>query len=299
MPNFARDVGLLVILAVMWSSSFTVIKVGVETVPPTTLAMLRVVIGAVVLYVWLKAKRQALPTELRLWGSFFLIGCIGNAIPFTLINWGEQKIPSGLAAIVIAAMPLAALVLGRVFSDEILNARRLIGVLVGFAGVVFLIGPQELLALGHQVLRQLAVVTAAVCYAISGILVRKLPGAKPLQHGTGVLIASAVVLVPASFLVDQPWTLSFSAEALAASLYLGVFPTAVAIILLIVVVSSRGVTFLALNNYIIPIMGVVWGYLFLGEVITQEALIALALIFAGVAIAGTGPGTRADTTIKS
>ncbi|MCK5575099.1 MAG: hypothetical protein KAI28_04760, partial [Sphingomonadales bacterium] len=95
----------------------------------------------------------------------------------------------GLAAILIAAMPLAALLLGRVFSDEVLNTRRAIGVSLGFAGVVALIGPQELLQLGDQAMRQLAVACAALCYAIAGILVRKLPGARPSQHGAGVLIA--------------------------------------------------------------------------------------------------------------
>lgn len=299
MPNIARDLGLMIILAMIWSSSFTVIKIGVETVPPVTLAMLRVAIGALVLYAWLKIKRQSLPTEPRLWWSFFLIGVFGNAFPFTLINWGEQAIPSGLAAILIAAMPLAALVLGRIFSDEILNARRLIGVLVGFAGVVILIGPQELLTLGDEVLRQLAVAMAAVFYAIAGIMVRKLPGAKPLQHGTGVLIASIAVLLPASIMADQPWTLDLDAEALWVSLYLGVFPTALATILLIIVIASRGVTFLSLNNYLIPLLGVLWGYLFLGETVTREALIALALIFSGIAVAGIGPGTRKDVKEKA
>ncbi|MBL4615932.1 MAG: EamA family transporter [Magnetovibrio sp.] len=298
MPNMMRDLGLLVILATMWSSSFTVIKVGVETLPPATFAMLRVVIGALVLFTWLKLKRQSLPTDPRLWWSFFLIGCFGNAFPFTLINWGEQALPSGLAAILIAAMPLAALVLGRIFSDEILNVRRVLGVLVGFAGVVVLIGPQELMGLGDQVPRQLAVVTAAIFYAIAGILIRKLPGAKPLQHGTGVLIASSAVLIPGAMMADQPWTLDFSANALAASVYLGVFPTALATILLIIVIEARGVTFLALNNYIIPLLGVMWGYLFLNEAITEEALTALALIFVGIAIAGTGPGTRKEAAQK-
>lgn len=294
-----RDLGLLVILATMWSSSFTVIKIGVETVPPATFAMLRVVIGALILFGWLKLKRRSLPTDPRLWWSFFLIGCFGNAFPFTLINWGEQAIPSGLAAILIAAMPLAALLLGRIFSDEILNARRLIGVLIGFAGVVVLIGPHELLNLGDQVLRQLAVIVAALMYAVAGILIRKLPSAKPLEHGAGVLIASSAVLIPGAMMADQPWTLDFSAQALAASVYLGVFPTALATLLLIVVISSRGVTFLALNNYIIPLLGVTWGYLFLNEAVTQDALIALALIFAGIAVAGTGPGTKKEIAQKA
>lgn len=293
MPNsLARDLSLLFVLAMMWSSSFTVIKVGTDLLPPTTFAMLRVGFGALVLYGWLKLRGMSLPREPRLWWAFFLIGLFGNAIPFVMINWGEQKIASGLAAILIASMPLAALLLGRIFSDEILNLRRGLGVAVGFAGVVSLIGPQELMHLGDDVLRQLAVAMAAVSYAIAGILVRKLPGAKPAQHGAGVLIASSAVLIPASLLADQPWTLDIAPKALAAALYLGVFPTALATILLIVVIASRGVTFLSLNNYLIPVLGVAWGYLFLGEGITQDVLMALALILLGITIAGTGPTTR-------
>lgn len=286
-----RDLGLLFVLAFVWSSSFTAIKVGVEVLPPTTLAMLRVVIGAALLYAWLKIKGYQLPTQALLWRSFFFIGLFGNAIPFVLINWGEQEIASGLAAILIAVMPLATLVLGRIFSDEILNARRLCGVLLGFAGVVVIIGPEELLGLGDQALRQTAIAAAALCYAIAAILVRKLPGTKPLEHGTGVLLASAVILLPASFLVDQPWAIDYTFQAIAVSLYLGVFPTALATILLIVVIASRGATFLSLNNYMIPVMGLLWGYLFLDENITQTAVISLVLIISGIAIAGTGRST--------
>lgn len=299
MPNtLARDLTMLLILAVMWSSSFTVIKVGAEVLPPVTFAMIRVGFGALVLYGWLKLRKLSLPKEPRLWWSFFLIGLFGNCLPFVMINWGEQKIASGLAAIIIAAMPLAALLLGRVFSDEVLNARRMVGVSIGFAGVVTLIGPQELLHLGDDALRQLAVAAAAVCYAIAGILVRKLPGAKPAEHGAGVLIASSAVLVPAAMFAEQPWALPMSTDALAAGLYLGVFPTALATIFLISVITSRGVTFLALNNYMIPVLGVLWGFIFLDEPITRAVLMALSLILLGIAIAGTGPTTRSALVAK-
>lgn len=295
MPNtLTRDLSLLFILAMVWSSSFTVIKVGMDVLPPVTFAMLRVCFGAVVLYSWLKLRGLSLPRSPKLWMSFTLIGLFGNALPFALINWGEQKIASGLAAILIAAMPLAALMLGRFFSDEIFNTRRVVGVVTGFAGVVLLIGPQELMHLGEDALRQVAVAVAAISYAVAGILLRKLPTAKPAEHGAGVLIASSALLIPAALLADQPWTLHYSADALAAALYLGVFPTALATILLIIVVSSRGVTFLSLNNYLIPVLGVLWGFLFLGEPVTSEILVALALILIGIAIAGRGPATRQD-----
>ena len=292
--SLGRDLAFLFILAMMWSTSFTAIKIGATELPPTTFAALRVGAGALILYAWLKVKGMRLPTHPRLWWSFFLIGLFGNCIPFVLINWGEQKIASGLAAILIAAMPLAALVLGRLFSDELFNTRRALGVALGFAGVVVLIGPQELVGLGDNVLRQLAVAGAALCYAIAGILVRKLPTAKPLEHGTGVLIASIAVLFPAALAADQPWALDYSFPAVAASVYLGLFSTAIATLLLISVIHSRGVTFLSLNNYLIPVLGVTWGFLFLDEAVTPEILTALGLILVGIAIAGVGPATRRD-----
>ncbi|MBF0248716.1 MAG: DMT family transporter [Alphaproteobacteria bacterium] len=294
MPTLARDMILMLILAVMWSSSFTAIKVGADALPPTTFAMLRVVIAAVVIFAWLKIARRRLTADPRLWLSFLLIGLFGNVIPFILINWGEQEIPSGLAAILIAVMPISALLLGRLMADEILNVRRAVGIFLGFAGVVVLIGPEELLALGDNVMRQLAVAGAAVCYAIAAILVRKLPTAKPTEHGTGVLIASAAVLVALSVAIDRPWILDYDFDALAAAAYLGVFPTALATLFLMIVVASRGVTFLALNNYLIPVLGVAWGYLFLDEPVGGDAAVALVLILAGVALAGGGPGTRKD-----
>ncbi|MBL4693408.1 MAG: DMT family transporter, partial [Magnetovibrio sp.] len=149
------------------------------------------------------------------------------------------------------------------------------------------------LTLGDEALRQLAVAAAAVCYAIAAILFRKLPTAKPLQHGAGVLIASSAILLPISIIFDQPWTVNYTVESVAVFLYLGIFPTAIATLLLIVVIASRGPTFLSLNNYMIPVMGVLWGYLFLKEAVTQQAVISLILIVAGIAIAGIGPSVRA------
>lgn len=295
MPNtLFRDLALLVLLATMWSSSFTAIKVGVETFPPATLAMIRVSIGALVLFLILKAKGLKLPRNVKIWVLFLWIGLFGNAIPFVLINWGEQKIDSGLAAIIIASVPLATLILGRLFSDEILNTRRLLGVLVGFSGVVVLIGPEHFGALDHDILRPLAVFVAAVCYATAAILFRKLPGLNPLEHGAGVLIASACILVPASIIMEYPWTIEFTWQSVAIASYLGLVPTAMATLVLIVVIASRGATFLALNNYLIPFLGVMWGVLFLGEVVSKEATVALLLIVCGIAIAGAGPSTLKD-----
>ena len=290
----ARELFVLLVLALMWSLSFTVIKVGVEYVPPVTLAALRIIIGAFVLWVWMRLRGGRLHFTARLWWMFFLIGVFGNVLPFILINWGEMRISSGLAATLISLMPLSALLLGSMFSDEILNFRRILGILLGLGGVVVLIGPQELIALGDDVLPQLAVTVGAVCYAIAGILIRKLPAGDRMESGTGILISASIIMIPASLIVDAPWAIEYNWSAILSSLYLGIFPTAIATILLIEVIAKRGVTFLSLNNYLIPAMGVLWGVLFLGEETTPSILTGLVVILAGIALAGSGPATKKD-----
>ena len=290
----ARELFVLLVLALMWSLSFTVIKVGVEYVPPVTLAALRIIIGAFVLWVWMRLRGGKLHFTVRLWWMFFLIGVTGNVLPFILINWGELRISSGLAATLISLMPLSALLLGSVFSDEILNFRRILGIILGLGGVVVLIGPQELIALGDDVLPQLAVTIGAVCYAIAGILIRKLPPGDRMESGTGILITASIIMIPASLIVDDPLTIEYNWSAILSSLYLGIFPTAIATILLIEVIAKRGVTFLSLNNYLIPAMGVLWGVLFLGEETTPSILTGLVVILAGIALAGSGPATKKD-----
>ncbi|MCK4938699.1 MAG: EamA family transporter, partial [Rhodospirillaceae bacterium] len=281
----------------MWSLSFTVIKVGVEHVPPVTLAAMRIGIAAIMLWGWMRLRGGSLGRNPRLWWMFFLIGIFGNVFPFIMINWGELKISSGLAATLISLMPLSALVLGRIFSDEILNLRRITGIILGLVGVVVLIGPDELMMLGDDILPQLAVALGAVCYAIAGILVRKLPPGDPLEQGTGILITATIVMVPASLVSDAPWTIDYNWTAFLSALYLGIFPTAIATILLIEVIAKRGVTFLSLNNYLIPALGVLWGVLFLGEKVTPSTLSGLGVILVGIAIAGVGPATTKDVDV--
>ncbi|MCK5547308.1 MAG: EamA family transporter [Rhodospirillaceae bacterium] len=278
----------------MWSLSFTVIKVGVEHVPPVTLAAMRIAIAAVMLWLWMRLRGGRLHFRPRMWWMFFLIGIFGNVFPFIMINWGELKISSGLAATLISLMPLSALVLGHFFSDEILNLRRIFGIILGLVGVVILIGPAELMALGDDILPQIAVTLGAVCYAIAGILVRKLPAGEPLEQGAGILIAATVVMAPASLIADAPWAIEYTWTAFWSAMYLGIFPTAIATILLIEVIARRGVTFLSLNNYLIPALGVLWGVLFLGEKVTPSTLSGLGVILVGVAIAGIGPTTTKD-----
>ena len=238
-------------------------------------------LAAVVLYAFIALKGQRLPRSGRMWTLFFLIGILGNGLPFTLIAWGEQRIDSGLAAILMAVMPLATLLLTHAFTeDERLTAPKA----VGFAGVVLLVGPEAFGGLGGTVWRQLAVAGGAVCYAVAATIARSLPPSPPAVRGAAVMMCAAVQMIPLVLLVDAPWTLSPSLGSVAAVVYLGLLPTALATIIFFQLIAARGATFVALNNYLIPALGVIWGAAVLGERISFPAVGALAVILIGIGI---------------
>ena len=277
---------MLVLLATVWGTSFAAIKIGVETISPISLATARILIAAVVLYGFLLVRGLSLPRGLRTWNHCFWIGVFGNALPFTLIGWGEVRIDSGLAAILMAVMPLATLVLAHVFTtDERMNGRRVIGILLGLAGVVVLIGADALARLGDDVWRQLAVAGGAVCYAIATIITRRMPPSDPTERSAAVMICASLQMMPFAVLLENPLAVVPSADSLVALAYLGIIATAVSAIVYFALIDARGATFFSYINYLIPIVGVAWGLAFLDEKLSLQSIAALCLILAGIAIA--------------
>lgn len=284
-----RHLTLLLVLVLIWSSSFLAIKIGVTTISPLTLATARIILAAAVLagFVWMQGAR--LPRGLRFWVYCILLGVIGNGLPFTLINWGEQRIDSGLAAILMSVMPLATVVMAHFFTTgDRMTPAKLIGVSVGLGGVVILVGPEVLKGFGGDAWHQLAVAGGAFCYAIAVILIRNMPPAPLTVRAAAVMIAASLVMIPVALVVDAPWTLRPSPGALAAAIYLGLFPTAVATIIFFHLVQTRGASFIAFINYLIPVFGVAWGVVTLGERVTVREVMAMLVILAGIAIAQFG-----------
>lgn len=280
-----RHLALLFALASIWGSAFMAIKIGVESIPPLTLATGRVALAALVLWGAAKAQGLTLPRGGKIWFYCFLIGILGNGLPFTLINWGEEKIDSGLAAILMAIMPLATVVLAHLFTDsDKMTPAKLAGVVIGFGGVVILVGPEALKGLGGDFWRQVAVAAGAVCYAIAVILARNMPAAPLMARSAAVLIAALLVMAPLTVFFDAPWILRPSFEALLAVVYLGLFPTALATIILFHLLRVRDPSFIAPVNYLIPVFGILWGVGFLGEEVSPKAALALAVILVGMAV---------------
>ncbi len=284
---FLRHVAWLFVLAVIWSSSFTTIKVAVESIPPITLVAARMVVAVVMLYAVLRLRGMALPPLGSQWGAFFVLGLTGNSIPFFLISWGEVGIDSGPAAIMMAVMPLITLGLAHFFTDtDRMTVVKFLGMVIGFGGIIVLIGPGALSHLGEKAVFELAVAGGAVFYAITAVLTRRLPsGGNPLQRSTAVMICASLQMVPVSLAMDAPWMLSPSGASLISAIYLGVFPTGLAAIIYFHLIEERGTTFFSVINYIIPCLGVIWGVMFLGEALSLQALLALGIILLGVFIA--------------
>jgi drug/metabolite transporter (DMT)-like permease len=278
------DYAALLLLGATWGGSFMLIKLAVATIPPLTVAAARIVIGAVVIGLVAAAQGQRLGALRGAWLPVLAMGSLGTVLPFALIGWGETRIDSALAAILMSAVPFATVVLAHFFvHDEPLSLAKMIGIALGFAGVVVLIGPDALTQVGGVALAQLAVLLATLCYAANGIVARRLRTIPSESVAAGMLIAAAICGVPLSLVFDRPWTLAPSWPSIAALVALGVLGTGVGYILFFRIIARAGAGFASLNNYLVPLFGVLWGAVVLNERLEPRALVALLLILAGIA----------------
>lgn len=195
----------LLSLSLMWSSSFLFIKFAVETLPPQSVAAGRILIAAIVLYVVMRLSGARLPADRRSWIFFLILGVFGNVLPFNMISWAQLTVDSSIAAILIGTAPLIGFVLGHLLTeDEKLTTERVVGVTIGFGGLVVLIGPNAILELGNNVISQLAIVAGAACYVACGFVARNMPDMDAFSRAAGVLIVASMIAVPICLFVDQP-----------------------------------------------------------------------------------------------
>ncbi|SCA55810.1 conserved membrane hypothetical protein [Candidatus Terasakiella magnetica] len=274
---------MLVILAMIWGSSFTMIKIALEEVGPVSIAAARIALAAVVLSFIAIIRKESIPRERSVWIGLFWLAVLGNAAPFFLIGWGEHFVDGGMTAVLMSTIPLSVPIMAHFFTDdEKLSPYMVAGVCIGFAGLLVLVGPSVLYGLGQDLVAQGAIVSAALCYGGASIIARRLSHVPFMVVASGSMIIAAIMMVPASIIIDQPWTYSADVKHLGALIYLGLFPTALANILLLQVINTSGVSFLALNNYLVPVFGVGIAALALGEKVPTEMLSALGIIFVGI-----------------
>jgi drug/metabolite transporter (DMT)-like permease len=291
-PVAASDTLLLFALATVWGASYTFIKIGIETIPPVPLIAARTLIAGVLLLLLMLASGIRLPRDIATWRNFLFQACLNSVIPFTLIAIAEKTVDAGLAVILNSTAPIFAfLITWGITRHEPATARKLFGVFAGLAGVTLIVGTKALAGIGQELVAQLAIVAATLCYAAAAIFGRNFGNLHPIVPATGSMLCGSAVLVPASLIVDQPWLLAPSGRSLLALAGLAVVSTALAFIIYFRLLSTLGSVGTTAQAYLRVPIGVLLSVVFLGETPSATAWAGLAGVVIGVA-AMTIPAKR-------
>ena len=278
------DLALLLVLATLWGASFTFIKVGVETIPPVTLIAGRTSVAALVLLAVMRYRGIGLPTDRALWRRFLFQACLNSVFPFTLIAWAEQTVDAGLATILNSSAPIFTFLLTWCLAGrQAATGRKLFGVVAGMVGICLIVGVGALSGFAHQLIAELAIVAATVCYAGAAIFGRNFERIDPLLPAAGSLICGALILTPLSLVVDRPWTLAPSVRSLLAMTCLSVFSTALAFTIYFRLLRTLGPVGTTSQAYLRVPIGVAIGVLFLGETLSPTIWVGFLCVIAGVA----------------
>ena len=280
-PKFI-DYALLTILALIWSSAFFNIKIATYSYGPVTIAFLRTFFGAIPVIGLCLVKKIKIEAFSKDWYWFAIIGIINLVIPFFLIAYGVQKVQSNLAAILMASTPLSATVLAHFFIDnEKINLIKVLGILVGFSGIVFLFS-DNILINENNFLSALIIFFASTFYVIGGILTLKVSNKKNENVTASILIWATIFLIPVTAFVEKPWNLNPSTDSTISIIYLGIVATGLAWLLRFRILKNNGLVFQAQVAYLIPIFGIILSYIFLKEIITPKVLVSVAAIIVGI-----------------
>jgi drug/metabolite transporter (DMT)-like permease len=279
---------LLIALSILWGGSFFFVGVAVLALPPFTIVVLRVGLAAIALNVIVRAMGLSMSMDRRIWTAFFCMGLLNNMIPFSLIVWAQTHIASGLASILNATTPLFTVIVAHLLTkDERMTVWRFTGVVVGFTGVVLIIGPEALQGLGADIAAQLAILAAALSYAFAGIFGRRFRamGIAPLVTATGQLTASTILMVPLAIVADRPWTLPMpSLEIWGAIIGLVLLSTALAYILYFRVLATAGATNVLLVTFLIPVSAILLSTTILAEQLEPKNFTGMGIIGLGLAM---------------
>ena len=276
------DYFLLTILALIWASAFFNIKIATYSYGPITIAFLRIFFGTIPVIALCLFKKIKIEAFSKDWYWFASIGMINLVIPFFLIAYGMQKIQSNLAAILMASTPLSATLLAHFFTDnEKINFEKVLGVLIGFSGIVFLFSDNVLIN-EKNFFSAILILIGSTFYVVGGLLTLKISNKKNENVTASILIWATIFLIPITAYVEQPWNLNPSIESTISVIYLWVVATGFAWLLRFRILKNNGLVFQAQVAYLIPIFGVILGYLFLKELITPKVLMALIAVIIGI-----------------
>jgi drug/metabolite transporter (DMT)-like permease len=277
---------IFITLGLIWSSSFLWIKIAVEELGPITLVAYRVLFGLLFGIVVVIVQREKLPRALKEWAPLLVLGLTNVAVPFFLISWGEKSIDSGVASILDATVPLFTIVVAHfLLHDDKMTAPKVIGLLMGFAGVVILMS-KDIGASAGSVLGQIAVIVASVFYAGSSIYARKFTeNSSGIFRSVGPLISSTLIMWAAAFLFETPIKIPTLPITWIALIWLGVFGSGVAFVMMYYLIHEIGPTRTTMVTYLFPLGGVTLGAIFLDEKLTWQIIAGAILIIASLAVA--------------
>ena len=282
-----REWGLVLLLSLLWGGSFFFVGIIVKSLPPLTIVALRVSLAALTL--WLTGRFTGVSPRriVQAFPSLAVMAVLNNAVPFSLLVWAQTRLPSGLAAILNAAMPALTVVAAHFLTQtEKMTPAKVFGALLGFVGVAAMVGGDVASGLGGDALAEFACILAAGFYALSGIYARRFRamGVAPIDVATGQLTASSMMLLPIAALVDAPWTLPLpGASTLVAIALYACLSTALAYIVFFRILAGAGATNVALVTVLAPATTIMLGALALGERLEGRDFLGLALIALGIA----------------
>ncbi len=278
------DFSLLILLAVIWGSSFFNIKLATYSYEPITLALVRVIFASIPLLILCKIKNIYIEAFTKNWKPYALIGLCNIAIPFVLIAIGTAKINSYLAAILMSTTPLSGSILAHIFTkDEKLSFLKSLGVLIGFSGIILLFFDKVIIN-SENYLYALITILGSTFYCIGGLLTLKLRNKKNENVTTSTTLWSVIFLLPFSLIFETPWNSNPTMSATLSLLYLGIVATGLAWLIRFRILTVNGLVFQTQVAYLIPIFGVLFGYFLMDEIITWRVLLSLVIILVGIHI---------------
>ncbi|MBL4601546.1 MAG: DMT family transporter [Emcibacteraceae bacterium] len=278
----------LLFLSSVWGCSFLFLKIIAPDVPPITIAATRITIGVLVILAYVLIKGGKLPTHSSIWMKGAIIGIIGVGIPFVLISWAMLYINSGTGAICMSIVPLCVFIMAHfAHHDERMSWTGFIGIVSGICGIIVLF--YDTLAVNNAgsmgTLALIAMLLAAFGYAFSNILIKKYVKTEPINTSFVMLTTTAILLWPLAFIFEQPLNIDFGSTEILTLLYLGILPTGITTMVLVIFTQKAGSTFASYNTYFIPVVGIFAGYMFLDEALKQTTFLSLSFIVLGIYIA--------------
>ena len=279
---------MLILLSAIWGSAFFAIKISVETINPITVASLRLIIGSIILFLYFKYKDLKFIYSKKIIFQIFLIGFIGNFIPFSLISWSEMYIQSNTAGLLLSVAPILTLIFSHFLTkDDKFSLLKFLSIIIGLIGVLFIFDIQNLIYNSDSskfIIPKLFIIIAAFGYVISSILAYNMRHMNSVTLTTFVTIFAALISIPFLIYFEFKSISSYSLNSMISLFYLGAFPTALAFLIRFHIIAKAGPIFLSYVAYLIPVFAILWGYIFLNEKINSSTLVGVILILLGVFI---------------